>query len=70
MIHRRAGRTLAALVLPLLFIVAAAAQDSDLARIGPVARNQLQALAAEKEKPESDHYILAALWLSNSLTVE
>lgn len=28
------------------------------------------ALAAEKEKPESDHYILAALWLSNSLTVE
>lgn len=28
------------------------------------------ALAAEKEKPESDHYILAALWLSNSLPVE
>ena len=49
MIQRRAGRTLAALVLPLLFIAAAAAQDSDLARIGPVARNQLQALAAEKE---------------------
>jgi hypothetical protein len=24
-------------------------------------------LAAQKEKPESDHYILAALWLSNSL---
>lgn len=28
------------------------------------------ALAAEEEKPESDHYILAALWLSNSLPVE
>ena len=27
-------------------------------------------LAAEKSKPESDHYILAALWLSNSLSVE
>ena len=27
-------------------------------------------LAAEKTKPESDHYILAALWLSNSLPVE
>ena len=27
-------------------------------------------LAAQKEKPESDHYILAALWLSNSLPVE
>jgi hypothetical protein len=27
-------------------------------------------LAAEKSKPESDHYILAALWLSNSLPVE
>ncbi len=25
-------------------------------------------LAAQKEKPESDHYILAALWLSNSLS--
>ncbi len=24
-------------------------------------------LAAQKEKPESDHFILAALWLSNSL---
>ncbi len=27
-------------------------------------------LAAEKTKPESDHYILAALWLSNGLVVE
>ncbi len=27
-------------------------------------------LAAEKSKPESDHYILAALWLSNSLSAE
>ena len=27
-------------------------------------------LAAEKTKPESDHYLLAALWLSNSLPVE
>ena len=27
-------------------------------------------LAAEKSKPESGHYILAALWLSNSLPVE
>ena len=27
-------------------------------------------LAAEKTKPESDHYLLAALWLSNSLFVE
>lgn len=27
-------------------------------------------LAAQKEKPESDHYILAALWLSNSLVTE
>lgn len=27
-------------------------------------------LAAQKTKPESDHYILAALWLSNSLFVE
>jgi hypothetical protein len=27
-------------------------------------------LSAQKEKPESDHYILAALWLSNSLSVE
>jgi hypothetical protein len=28
------------------------------------------ALAAQKTKPESDHYLLAALWLSNSLFVE
>ncbi len=28
------------------------------------------ALAAQKEKPESDHYILAALWLSNSVAGE
>jgi len=28
------------------------------------------ALAAQKTKPESDHYLLAALWLSNSLPVE
>jgi hypothetical protein len=27
-------------------------------------------LAAQKTKPESDHYLLAALWLSNSLFVE
>jgi hypothetical protein len=27
-------------------------------------------LAAQKTKPESDHYLLAALWLSNSLSVE
>ena len=27
-------------------------------------------LSAEKTKPESDHYVLAALWLSNSLFVE
>jgi hypothetical protein len=27
-------------------------------------------LSAQKEKPESDHYILAALWLSNSLIVD
>ena len=27
-------------------------------------------LSAQKTKPESDHYILAALWLSNSLSVE
>ena len=27
-------------------------------------------LSAQKTKPESDHYILAALWLSNSLFVE
>ena len=27
-------------------------------------------LAAQKTKPESDHYILASLWLSNSLSVE
>lgn len=27
-------------------------------------------LAAQKEKPESDHYILAALWLSNSVAEE
>jgi len=27
-------------------------------------------LATEKTKPESDHYILAALWLSNSLSAE
>ena len=28
------------------------------------------ALSAEKTKPESDHYILAGLWLSRSLLVE
>jgi hypothetical protein len=28
------------------------------------------ALAEQKTKPESDHYLLAALWLSNSLFVE
>ena len=28
------------------------------------------ALSAQKTKPESDHYLLAALWLSNSLLVE
>ena len=27
-------------------------------------------LSAQKTKPESDHYILTALWLSNSLSVE
>ena len=27
-------------------------------------------LAAQKTKPESDHYLLAALWLSNSLFVD
>jgi hypothetical protein len=27
-------------------------------------------LAAQKTKPESDHYLLAALWLSNSLSVD
>jgi hypothetical protein len=27
-------------------------------------------LSAQKTKPESDHYLLAALWLSNSLFVE
>jgi hypothetical protein len=27
-------------------------------------------LSAQKTKPESDHYVLAALWLSNSLFVE
>ena len=27
-------------------------------------------LSAQKTKPESDHYILAALWLSNSLPTE
>ena len=27
-------------------------------------------LAAQKTKPESDHYLLAALWLSNSLIAE
>ena len=27
-------------------------------------------LSAQKTKPESDHYVLAALWLSNSLSVE
>ncbi len=27
-------------------------------------------LAAQKTKPESDHYLLAALWLSNSLFVK
>jgi hypothetical protein len=27
-------------------------------------------LSAQKSKPESDHYLLAALWLSNSLSVE
>jgi hypothetical protein len=27
-------------------------------------------LAAQKTKPESDHYLLAALWLSNSLLAE
>jgi hypothetical protein len=27
-------------------------------------------LSAQKTKPESDHYLLAALWLSNSLVVE
>jgi hypothetical protein len=27
-------------------------------------------LAAQKTKPESDHYVLAALWLSNSLVVK
>lgn len=33
--------------------------------------NQLAAtLSAQKTKPESDHYILAALWLSNGLFVE
>lgn len=28
------------------------------------------ALSAQKTKPESDHYLLAALWLSNSLFVK
>ena len=28
------------------------------------------ALSAQKTKPESDHYLLAALWLSNSLFVD
>jgi hypothetical protein len=33
--------------------------------------NQLATtLAAQKTKPESDHYLLAALWLSNGLFVE
>jgi hypothetical protein len=27
-------------------------------------------LAAQKTKPESDHYLLAALWLSNSLFID
>ena len=27
-------------------------------------------LSAQKSKPESDHYLLAALWLSHSLSVE
>jgi hypothetical protein len=27
-------------------------------------------LSAQKTKPESDHYLLAALWLSNSLSVK